>query len=509
MAVSARSGWRSVVFVVGGSLLLALLITRIPATGRVMNRDGYLAMATAVITLFPIARRILSGRFDIFEPIVWGCVMLLLLFSVRPLIMLADQNFIFQQVIPVQVGFGRAVLLGTIGSLAFVVSYEVWLKVRTPRPMPRSAGTRLDPARTRTTILWLVGIGVGLYLLRLGINGNPLTTLRTLAAGRSVSSGDTNSSAYLSDGPLLFAAAATIMAIRRPAPLPSRDRVLIATLMLGAVAAFYLLGNRRLILPSAATPVIAYCLYNRVRPKWRTIVIVLPVAFIILATIPFERSLGARQQTQGGAAGIFEQAFVQPFKPVGEFFTGPDTAMLPGLALEIQTLKTPSDYYYGRATIGDLLLSPIPSALVPGKPQTARNDLLTRMFGTGCVLRTAGAVCPDFSVIGTFYQDLWFVGVIIGMLALGVFSAVLWMRYRERAGSAAAIVLAASWTVSLPIIVRAGFMPPFQWWLEFVVPTLLAIHVARGQHLRRRRVRRRPRPVGRQARYQRPGVVAR
>ena len=147
---------------------------------------------------------------------------------------------------------------------------------------------------------------------------------------------------------------------------------------------------------------------------------------------------------------------------------------------------------------------------MPGKPQSARNDFLIRIFGNPCDLRIPGALCPDFSVIGTFYQDFWFVGVFVGMVLMGVFSAALWKRYQERQTSSVALVLAASWTVSLPIIIRAGFMPSFQWWLEFIVPALLGLRIARGEPLRRRRrVRPRARPVPARTRYHRADPVIR
>src|SRR5262249_28778033 len=146
------------------------------------------------------------------------------------------------------------------------------------------------------------------------------------------------------------------------------DRIVIAGLVLAPIVVFYLLGNRRLILPSLLIPIIAYYFIRSRRPRWQTIAILLPIAFIILATVPAARSLGAMQNTPGGALGIFEQSFEAPFQPVSQFFTGPDTEMLPAMAFEMHTLRRPGDYYFGRATVGDLLLSPVPSALVPGKP---------------------------------------------------------------------------------------------------------------------------------------------
>jgi hypothetical protein len=451
-------------------------VTRIPTRGSVLNLQGLCAIGVAVVAAAPIVRRLLSGTLDIFEPIFWACAMLFALFAVRPLVMLGTQNVTFENLIDVRQGFGRAVLLGFLGTVALVAGYELWPLVRR-RAVATFPVIRLDLGRTRTAAGWLVGIGAGLYLTRLAIAGNPLQTLKVLAAGRSLASADTNVSAYLSDGPLLFASAATIITLARRGELTTRDRVTVVILVVAAAGAFALLGNRRLILPSVAVPILVYYMCNNRRPRWRTLAIILPVAFVVLATIPFARSSGVRQQTQGGVAGVFEQSLTQPFKSVGKFFTGPDTAMVPDLALEVQALRSPSDYYFGRATIGDLLLSPIPSALVPGKPKTARNDLLISLFGAPCQARS-GSQCPDFSSVGTFYQDFSYFGVVVGMLVLGVFSVALWSRYQEWPGNPTRLMLAASWTLSLLIIVRAGFMPSFAWWLEFILPTWFALRFA-------------------------------
>lgn len=476
MTATVRDGWRAWFAAAMASALIALLVVHVPTSGRVINLDGLLVLITIMAATLPLIRRVITRTFDIFEPIVWACLMLLAIFAVRPLVMLASQNFTYQDTIDVSQGFGRAVLLGTLGTVSFVVAYEVWPHIRRRARTAPFLG-RIDLDARRAAIIWLVGIGAALYLARLAIAGNPLTTLRTLAGGRSVASADTNSSAYLSDGPLLWASAATIIVIsRRRGELLPRERVIAIVLVLGAVLAFALLGNRRLILPSAGTPVIAYYLVARRRPRWRNLAIILPVAFIFLATVPLARSLGARQNTQGGLVGIFQQALTQPFQPVSTFFTGADTAMVPDLALEVQTLRRPSEYYFGRATVGDVVLSPIPSALVPGKPETARNAFLIRIFGLPCQARS-GSQCPDFSTVGTFYQDFWYFGAVVGMLALGVFSSTLWLRYREVDDNPTRLVLAASWIVSLPIIIRAGFMPSFQWWLEFAIPTCLALYL--------------------------------
>lgn len=458
-------------FVVGIAVSLGVLAGDLPGTTPSLSRPGLYAIISIVAAAWPIIRRILTATLDIFEPILPGCVMLLALFGIRPLVMLYTGDITYQHTIDVHAEFNRATLIGMLATISFVVGYEILSSVRVPRP--KVSSRQLNYLATTRAVRWLVAVGALAFLLRLASAGNPLTTLEVLAHGRSLAASATQISNFLNDGPLLAACGATILVIALRGRPTVPQRIAIVLLIVAPLGTFFLLGNRRLILPSVLTPIIVGYMVRGQRPAWRHLAIVLPVAFIVLATIPFERSLGAREE-QGGAVAIFDRAFKAPFEPIGEFFTSYDTAMVPDLGLEVSVLQRPSDYYFGRATIGDLLLAPIPSALIPGKPQTARNSLLIRLFGQGCVVGN-GSQCPDFSVAGTFYQDFWLPGIVVGMLILGAFSAALWARFCEARHSALRIILAASWAISLPIIIRGGFMPPFQWWLEFVVPTWVAV----------------------------------
>jgi hypothetical protein len=88
-----------------------------------------------------------------------------------------------------------------------------------------------------------------------------------------------------------------------------------------------------------------------------------------------------------------------------------------------------------------------------------------------------GGICSDFSAIGSFYFDFWLPGVILGMASLGVGSALVWRRYLVRRDPLSSFV-AGTWAVFLPIVLRAAFMPALSWFLIFLVPGLLILHVA-------------------------------
>jgi hypothetical protein len=465
--VRSPSGWAALVAGFALCLFVGYATTWLPGDFLTTPTSVYATVALSV-ALWPIVRRVLNGTIDVFEPILPASVMLASVFGVRPLVMLATGNRLLDERFSVASGFNRAVALGMIGTVSFVVGYELIFGARR-RSASQWMGSKLNLPATRKAVRWLTGIGILLFFAQLARQGNPLSALSVLLHGRSTAVASVDATAYLADSPLLLACGATILIISLRGNLAEGQRFIVILLVLIPVLAFSLLGNRRFIIPSVAIPLVTYYLVRNRRPAWWRLGVIVPVVFVILATIPFARAAGARR-VAGGALPIFTQAFEAPFKPVEKFFTANDTEMVPALALEIENLRHPSDYFFGRATVGDLLLAPVPSALFP-KPQTSRNDLLIRIFGEPC----GGGFCPDFSTVGTFYQDFWYVGAVVGMLLLGAFSALLWVRFRENAQSNMGLILAASWAVFLPIIIRAGFMPSFSWWLEFLFPLWLCM----------------------------------
>jgi hypothetical protein len=212
------------------------------------------------------------------------------------------------------------------------------------------------------------------------------------------------------------------------------------------------------------------------------LVVSVPILFIVLATIPFIRTSGGRDQA-GGVVTAFTNAIASPLEEWNTFMTSYDTDMVGSLSVEVGVLRVPDDLFYGGATFGDLLVAPIPSSLYPDKPTTARNQMLIMAYGTPCTL-TAGGLCPDFSAIGTFYQDLAWPGVLLGMAMLGVLSRALWARHIADPGSATRVIAVATWWVIAPIMIRAGVMPALAWWLYFLLPSLLIVGLARAMTTR-------------------------
>ena len=437
-----------------------------------------MASATVAVAVAPLARRLLEARFDLLEPIVGGAVMLAVLFGIRPIAMLIAGDFVYRGVDITQ-GFPWAVALGLVGTASFVALYE-WVRLRYLDTSPRvSAAAR--PFDRRVAYGWvatLAVLSVGLFGFHLSRLGSDLFDgIRLLVNGASpeLVTRWAHTSEYLSTSPILAACAATVLGLAAGWRLTRVQLLLLLVLIAYPEVVFYLSGARRYMLPTLLVPLVTWMLMSGRRPGARLLLVVIPVAFLVLATIPFVRWVGTRDH--GGAAAPLFEAVANPARAVHRFVLGPDTNMVPALAIEVSVLRSPVDFFYGRATFGDLLLAPIPHLIFPDKPQTARDELLTRVFGAPCQVSTGG-VCDDFSIIGTFYQDFWLPGVIVLMGVVGAASAALWSRWRNAQEHNGLLIAVATWAVFVPIIFRAGFMPGFQWWLYFLLPCLLGVWLA-------------------------------
>lgn len=430
-----------------------------------------LSLAVIATASVPLLWRVARRTFDLLEPLTGAALVLAVLFGVRPLAMIAQGDFTYQRY-NIEPQFATAILVGFAGTLAFVLSYSLVAAGRGgPRPTDLPGGLT---GRGYVFAFAVGAVSVSLFALYLASQGSIADSITLLLAGRSPALYDltAGSSEYLSAAPILTVAGAIAVGSSASWKLSLRQWVLVGALIAFPVVSMFLVGNRRYIIPAMLVPAVCYFLSTGTRPSRKMVLVLAPVAFVLLATIPFGRAAGAREAA-GGLLPIYQEAIAAPVEVLSRFVNGPDTEMLPALAVEIQILEAPGDFYYGRATIGDLLLAPIPSAVVPMKPMTARNDLLTVAFGAPCGV-VAGALCPDFSALGTFYQDLWFPGVLIGMAMLGALSAAAWQRLKRPHGREWEL-LTAAWIVFLPILIRAGFMPAMTWFLFFTGPSLAGV----------------------------------
>jgi hypothetical protein len=443
----------------------------------------FLSVAVLALCVAAILLKMVYGKVDILEPIVPAVITMAGLFSIRPLAMIATGETVYYRWVNIEASLDPALSVCVIGVASYLFGYLVSAKAPRFDVYPY---VEYRISKKRLVMVCFTYIGLSIMLTAAYLGRDPIGTLSVMALGRSADIGDviTVHTEYLFVAPLLLSCCATLLILGLTKEgLRVGWLAVLLVLIVVPVLYFYLVGARRFIIPVFAIPLVVYFLVRKIRPKLKTLLVGVAI-FYIIAAIPFMRTGGAREQI-GGLGRQLIYAFMREdiFRGI---FLGPDTEMLAAFAVEFKVLKEPRDFYYGRAVFGDLLFAPIPSALFD-KPRSARNDILMKAFGSVCDAGPGG-LCPDFSVIGTFYQDLWVPGVVVGMAFCGWASRRIWLRYRAQPANPYAICSAAITFVFTLVIIRAGFMPAFQWALYFFVPITVGVHFAR------RKIRRVPFP---------------
>lgn len=440
-------------------------------------------LLTTVTVMAWLAVNAAAGRIWIFEPIVTGGLMLMLLFGIRPLVMAVAGEVNYYRWIYIGNTLAEAAWLGFAATIALLVSYELGKGAQ--RHFDRAIPVRAGTGGGNFTLLYvyvsvLTIFSVGLYLLQLHFYGGVAYSIAKLATGHTdiLKTNAGVRSEYLSVAPIFATAGATLLILSDGSGL-SRwvRRVWVGFLVTFPAIVFAFAGERRFLIPALGIPLVAYYMKPMKKLPIRRITILILLALCVAVAIPYLRHKGGRAEV-GGIVGFPAFAVQHPEMLAKMVFLRAETEMVSVMAAQIKYLQAHGNYYDGEATFGDLLFAPIPSALFPGKPMTARNQMLEQLFGAKCSA-LAGGICPDFSAVGTFYQDAGWFGAILGMLVLGWGSGRAWRWYRKRPEQIGVLAIVACWTVFLPLILRAGFMPGFAWFLYVMVPVGVGVTLFR------------------------------
>lgn len=432
-----------------------------------------LSVLIAFLCLSAITIKFAYGRLDILEPLIPATIAMLSLFAVRPFAMLVTGEFHRYQSFDIQQHIDLALMICALGVASYLAGY--FFSSRAPGPNPNITPQSFSTKRLR--IISIVYIVTSLFLTVAYLGRDPFATLAVISRGRSdlISEYVTIHTEYLFVAPLLLSCVATLLILGSKNKKLGFSRVVLICLLISfPLMFFYLVGTRRFMIPALFVPLVSYMLRFEKRPKAKHLIIAIPL-FLIFSAIPYMRTEGAREQIGNLSDQI---VFALTRSDIWEeIFLGPDTEMLPAFAVEIKTLNDYSDFFYGRSVLGDLIIAPIPSALFQ-KPLSARDEMLIMAFGSRCDAGPGG-LCPDFSIIGTFYQDFWIPGVIVGMFFYGFFSRKIWMSFRAQPDNPFRIAAASVTTVFTLIIIRAGFMPAFQWSLYLLLPIVAGFYLSR------------------------------
>jgi len=392
-----------------------------------------------VVLVLPLIIRGLRRTFDPFEPIVVFALAYGVMFVARPASMLAHGDLSYYGV-DIRGTLPLALLLALVGGVAFVCGYELRAGSALGRalPKPREIKTRVGVVGA--------GIMIALALVALLVIVWPVGGFRRftiLLEGQTWEVGQLLSARGLYPlmaAMLVIPAAILLLALG----LRERRRGLLAAAALTFVFALGVmvpLGARTFLLPLVGGCVTLAYVRRGARPRAVTVVALAMFAFVASYAAITVREPGKRAHLDRHLQEFIQRPWVA-FSPVTE---GEDANMAPVLAGALRVVPSDLDYRYGAATLGDLVLRPIPRTVWPGKPKPSR----LRVVSTVWPSLAPDGFQPEFSPLLVFYWDFGIAGVFAGMAFFGIACRMLYEWFlRHRTNFAAQMIFAISlWLV--------------------------------------------------------------
>jgi hypothetical protein len=426
-----------------------------------MSAVALLSVGVLAALLLPIGWRAAHGRFDPFEPLVifalaWG-----VMFVVRPIAIVVRDDTTFYGV---DIGgtLPKAVLLGLVGAVGFVIGYELSVGRRLAAALP-SAPESVDPARVLGGAVFVSALGMlalALVLLPEGTDG-----LDVFLNGRS---GDLN--ALIENSTLylwyasLFVIPAALAAFSIALTTHTRTSVVVTVVLIG-LALFRTLptGNRIFLFVLLGGMVVFVFLQRSRRPGVTGLVVGLAGALVFSYVVVVFRTPDTRSSVFAALEAVAE-APQRLFRPLTQ---EPDAEMAPALAGALIVVPDQFGYRFGGATFGDLILRPVPRELWSGKPEIPGREVTAKVWPTA---RETGSFDPAFTPLLSFYWDFGIPGAFVGMALFGVLARALYeyLLLRPRSFGVQLLYSGALWYVA--VAARHDPVSVFIWGLVLFVP---------------------------------------
>ena len=349
-------------------------------------------------------------------PLSLTLFILVSIFAIRPLLLLQIGDYDLYGVVFAGY-FNDAALVGLISVVCLLGGYFFApTKGRsTLRPPERESRER-----PRVLVTCYVSIGVILlwFLAQIFLGGG-LQYLVVLFDGRSAANVEVQGGvpAIVNALPVVGAILSSSAVIRARCfgGLSKFELLTWSLTMVLAVIPPLSLGGRRFLLPSLTVWAIALLAKNWHRNLRTGYVISAASTFILLVSVPFIRSAGARAANENFVSAFGTYIFGTGIsQAIREYFVSYDTEMFDLVALTIRETNNGLSYGLGRATIGETAANLLPNV---AQPELYSDRLLTSIYGGGC----SELYCPVSSLPGALFLDGGYILVGLGMAIFGVF----------------------------------------------------------------------------------------
>ena len=423
------------------------------------------AIATALLA--PILWKAASGGFDVFEPLNAFALAWAIMFVIRPIAMISnnDFSFYFAPAIDLRQSFDHMLLLALIGAIAFAVGYQLpvgRLVARKVPPPPRG----WDDGTVIAICMAATAFGLALFGLFV-IQAGGLSELNVITGGRSLAQYELlkGSNKYFLLGPVLLVGTTLVTwAIA----LDRRDPLLKFLALVQVVVVFIVwnsFGSRIVLFPLFAGMIICWYLQRGRRPRLLTLVVAGLVTLFLSAVILTERNSDIRKTE--GKVQVAKDLLARPHQIFDPLTVGSDNSMAPGLAAAMALTPAQLPHTYGFSLLEDTVVRPIPRQIWPSKPHSPREQLISKLDPAAFENGTAN---PEFSNLLVFYLDFGIFGA-LALIVYGVIARAVYEWFLLNRELLAARLLFA---LSLPVMFQVARDSPVD---AFAVSVIMAVPI--------------------------------
>ena len=432
--------------------------------------------------LLPMATRAVSGRLDVFEPIVLSNIALGTMFVGRPLADLIGKETIHlgYDVLPT---FNEALFVALVGIAFFQLGYfsllGVWAAKRLPSP------SEFRPHRAAVAAWVYLLVGGCLFAAFLSTQGG-LGLLLVLLRGRQHSNNELfiSSTGYFFSGILMWAAASLIFFV---VALATKRKLYWLWFLLPTLSllVFYgAQGTRSNLLPLALAVPVFWYLRNKRRPRMRTVLFISIVGIALLGWLRDIREVNDNRDFTSSLVAALSSPLYQAVEILG----GRDAEMFDSLANELLVVPEHLPFQHG-STITDLLTRAVPRPMWPDKPLESNDALVNVLWPEHYALSRAS---PAFSVVGVAYADSGYASLALVMLLIGATFSAAWSWLRRHVEQPLAQMIYAMGLPFTIILMRGTIPDTLSRMLFQFVPLVLLIWVTRISFLARTRAKNSP-----------------
>ncbi|WP_420178750.1 O-antigen polymerase [Paenarthrobacter sp. TA1.8] len=427
----------------------------------------------AVCLLYILCTNPVRGIGRFLAPDTMVMLTMVSIFSIRPLFENRFEIRTIYGIMPDEASVDAAVLVGIV----FMVSFTAAVFLNRVRPRRRSElvgeakvieRRELRITASKTALVALVAFVA--YIAVLTVLSGPSVFAR-LAAGRSSEAGLGGVPELVMILPMAGSITAALFIIsRRGLVITRREWLVLAVAPLVSVMALSQLGNRRFLIPAILIPVVAALIRKPVRVKLSHVVVAF-IAFLMLAIIPMVRSAGARMKGEGLLEASWRYFQTEGLQGVlTPVFASFDTEMLDYIAIISRPLGDGIPYGFGRGTVLEFFLRPLPSGISETTPYS--DAVLTSVWGGGC----GTPVCPVASTAGVLYFEGGLAFVAIGAFLYGILAARLsnaW-KFNQHLSTLKLTTVALASAFAL-VATRTNTVHAI-WWALYAVLLCFAVH---------------------------------